>query len=80
MGGGGLQVEFIHDDQAPPYRGSGISLGFYVVDMEKTVAFLKENQVEIISGPVTMKGGAKLLAARDCNGLDLGFVQQPAPK
>jgi lactoylglutathione lyase len=77
MDGSGLQVEFICDDKMPPFSGSGISLGFYVNDMEKTAAFLKEQQVAILSGPVTMKNGVKLLQARDCNGLELGFVQQP---
>ena len=52
MGGSGVQVEFIHDDQVPPYKGTGISLGFYVADMEQTLALLKENQVEIVSGPL----------------------------
>ncbi len=77
MGGGGQQVEFICDDQALPYNGSGVSLGFYVHDIEQTAAHLKENQVEIVSGPIAMKSGVKLLGARDPNGLELGFVQQP---
>jgi len=76
MGGAGLQVEFIHDERGEPFQGSGVSLGFYVADIEKTAALLRENQVEIVSGPVAMKGGVKLLGARDCNGLELGFVQQ----
>ncbi len=76
MGGAGLQVEFIHDEQAEPCKGSGVSLGFYVADIDKTAALLKENQVEIVSGPITMKNGVKLLNARDCNGVELGFVQQ----
>ena len=77
MGGSGTQVELIHDDQAPPCKGSGISLGFYVADMDRTLAMLRENQVEIVSGPQVMKGGVKLLAARDTDGVELGFVQQP---
>jgi lactoylglutathione lyase len=76
MGGSGVQLEFIHDDQAPPYKGSGISLGFYVADIEQALALLKENEVEIVSGPHVMKNGVKLLNARDINGVDLGFVQQ----
>ena len=75
--GGGAQVELIHDPQAQPYRGTGISLGFHVTDMEQTLALLRENHVEIVSGPVTMKSGVRLLSARDVNGVDLGFVQQP---
>jgi lactoylglutathione lyase len=77
MDGSGMQVEFIRDDQTPPFSGSGISLGFYVHDMEKTVAHLREHQVEILSGPTTMKNGVRLLQARDGNGVELGFVQQP---
>jgi lactoylglutathione lyase len=77
MGGSGVQVEFIHDGLVPPYKGAGISLGFYVADIEQALALLKENQVEIVSGPHVMKSGVKLLNARDCNGVELGFVQQP---
>ncbi|MCJ7524727.1 MAG: VOC family protein [Candidatus Aminicenantes bacterium] len=76
MDGSGMQVEFISDDKTPPFSGSGISLGFYVPDVEKTAAHLKEQQVEILSGPSTMKNGVKILQARDCNGVGLGFVQQ----
>ncbi|MFH2108212.1 MAG: VOC family protein [Chrysiogenia bacterium] len=75
MDGSGLQVEFIHDGKTP-FSGSGVSLGFYVDNMEKTAAHLREQQVEILSGPSTMKNGVKLLQARDCNGMGLGFVQQ----
>ena len=77
MGGSGTQLEFIHDDMMPAFRGSGISLGFNVADMEQTLALLREHQVEIVSGPHVMKNGVKLLGARDINGVDLGFVQQP---
>lgn len=77
MGGSGVQLEFIHDDQVPPCKGAGISLGFYVADMDRTLAMLRENHVEIVSGPHVMKSGVKLLSARDINGVELGFVQQP---
>ena len=77
MGGSGTQLEFIHDETVPAYNGKGISLGFYVADMEQTLAMLRENEVEIVSGPQVMKNGVKLLAARDINGVDLGFVEQP---
>jgi lactoylglutathione lyase len=76
MGGSGVQLELIHEDSVPAYKGAGISLGFYIADMEQTLAMLKENEVEIVSGPHLMKNGVKLLNARDINGVDLGFVQQ----
>jgi lactoylglutathione lyase len=77
LSGGGAELELIRDDKAAPFAGSGISLGFHVADMERTLAHLKENGVEILRGPLAMKGGVKLLSARDPNGLELGFVQQP---
>ena len=77
LGGSGTQLELIQDAQSPPGKAAGISLGFYVTDMEQTLAMLRANQVEIVSGPTTMKSGVKLLGARDINGLELGFVQQP---
>lgn len=76
--GGGAQVELIHDPQAQPFQGRGISLGFNVADIEQTLALLKDNQVEIVYGPVAMPSGVKLLHARDLNGVELGFVQQQA--
>jgi lactoylglutathione lyase len=74
--GDGAQVELIHDPQAKPFQGRGISLGFNVANIDGTLALLKENRVEIVHGPVSMPNGVKLLHARDLNGVDLGFVQQ----
>lgn len=76
MDGGGIEVEFILDGN-PVDPPSGVSLGFYVDDMDKTLAHLGREGVEILSGPDTMPNGVRLLRARDCHGLDLGFVQQP---
>ncbi len=73
--GEGAQVELIHDPQAQPFQGRGISLGFNVADIERTMSALQENQVEVLYGPVATPGGVKLLHARDLNGVELGFVQ-----
>jgi len=75
--GSGGTVEFIKGDGEKVFDGSGVSIGFYVDDIEKTAAFLKSQNVAIVSGPVTVPNGTKLLGARDVNGLDLGFVQMP---
>lgn len=72
---GGL-IEFIRNDRQPAYSGEGISIGFYVEDIEKTAAHLRNQKVEIINGPVTMGNGVKLMQIRDNNGLELGFVQE----
>ena len=76
MEGGGIELEFIHDG-TPVEIPAGVSLGFYVDDLDATAAHLGREGVEILSGPDTMPNGVRLLRARDCHGLDLGFVQQP---
>ncbi|MDY0296551.1 MAG: VOC family protein [Acidobacteriota bacterium] len=76
MDGGGIEVEFIQSE-GPVELPAGISLGFFVSDMDATLAHLGREGVEILSGPDTMPNGVRLLQARDCHGLDLGFVQQP---
>jgi lactoylglutathione lyase len=77
--GHGQQIEFIKDLKELPYSGSGLSLGFYVENITKTLAHLEGHGVEILFGPLTMESGVKLLHARDSNGLELGFVE-PAPR
>lgn len=74
----GQQIEFIKDSKELPYSGSGLSLGFYVKDIKKTAAHLENQKVEILYGPFTLPSGVKMLHARDNNGLELGFVEQPA--
>ena len=76
MDGGNIEVEFIHTE-GPVEIPAGVSLGFFVDDMDETVTRLGLEGVEIVSGPDTMPNGVRLLRARDCHGLDLGFVQQP---
>ena len=71
----GNQIEFIKDTKELPYSGSGLSLGFYVDDIKQTADLLEDNRVEILFGPITTPSGVKLLHARDCNGLELGFVE-----
>jgi lactoylglutathione lyase len=73
----GHQIEFIKDSKELPYSGSGLSLGFYVKDIKKTAAHLENCGAEILFGPLPLPSGVKLLHARDNNGLELGFVEQP---
>jgi len=76
MDGGGIEVEFVFDGNPVP-PPAGVSLGFFVDDMDKILAHLGRESVEILAGPDTMPNGVRLLRARDCHGLELGFVQQP---
>jgi len=70
-------LEFICSDNYPAYNGGGISLGFTVDDIEETMSFLKENNIEILDGPIKVPNGVELCHAKDINGLTLGFVSFP---
>jgi lactoylglutathione lyase len=73
----GGTVEFIGNEKEKVFSAEGLSLGFYIEDMDKTVAHLKAHNVPILYGPTTTPDGTKLLSARDINGMELGFVQMP---
>jgi lactoylglutathione lyase len=72
----GNQIEFIKNEKVKSYSGEGISIGFYVEDINKIEEHLKANNVKITNGPVTLGSGVKLLSAKDNNGVELGFVQE----
>jgi lactoylglutathione lyase len=73
---GGCEIEFIAGGDGDTFSGKGISLGFHVDDMEKTQAMLLAQSVEIVSGPLTLPNGSRMLRARDPNGLELSFLQE----
>ena len=74
--GQGGQVELIQDGRAAAFEGEGVSLGFRVEDVGATEAHLKKHGVADLKGPFELGGGARMLTARDPNGLPLGFVQE----
>ena len=74
--GGGHKLEFI-TGTGHKVGGDGFSVGFDVEDMDATVAHLEKHGVEIVYGPQTMPSGVTLLHAKDLNGLELTFVQNP---
>jgi lactoylglutathione lyase len=75
--GGGHQIEFI-TGTGHKVGGDGFSIGFDVDDMAATVAHLRAHGVQIVYGPQTMPSGVTLLSAKELNGLELGFVQNPS--
>jgi lactoylglutathione lyase len=77
--GAGGQVELITGGDGPTFVGKGISFGFNVADIDATAAMLRAKGVAILTGPVAMPNGVKLLRACDPNGLELGFVQEDGP-
>jgi len=70
-------LEFISGEGIEAYQGKGLSLTFDVKDINNTYNHLKKHNVQITFGPTEMPNGVKLLNAKDINGLELGFIQEP---
>ena len=71
----GNKLEFIQNEKEKPFSGEGISIGFYVKDINAVEKQFKDKGIKIESGPMTLKSGVKLMNIKDNNGLVLGFVQ-----
>ena len=52
-----------------------VSLGFAVEDLDKVIEMLKDNNINIISGPINTPGGERLLFIEDPNGVEIEFVE-----
>ena len=70
-------LEFISGEGIEAYQGKGLSLTFDVKDINHAHKHLKNHNVEITFGPMEMPNGVKLLNAKDINGLELGFIEEP---
>lgn len=57
------------------HKGSSLSIGFEVDDIDEIKQHLEKHNVKITSGPVRLPSAASLLHAEDPNGVKLGFVQ-----
>lgn len=55
-------------------KDSKIKMGFSVDDLEETVEFLNERNVEIIEGPIQIKGG-RFINIKDPDGVLIGFYE-----
>lgn len=74
--GHGNLIEFI-SGTGHIFKGDGISIGFDVPDIEAAAEHLRKHNVAIVFGPTAMPSGVKLLHAKDINGLEIGFVENP---
>jgi lactoylglutathione lyase len=72
----GGKIEFIYNEKEKAYSGQGISIGFYVDDINIIADHLKKNNAVITYGPAAAGNGIKLLYAKDNNGVELGFIQE----
>ncbi len=78
--GHGMKLELIDHVHVEENQHNNISLGFEVDDIEETKVYLEKKGVKIVSGPINIPDGTRLLHAKDPNGVNLGFVQLPSKK
>lgn len=76
LGKGQTKVELIYDktNTTSPI-GQDISLGFQVESLEKKMAFMKENNIPIDSGPFKPNPNTSFFYVSDPNGLKIQFVE-----
>lgn len=73
---GQTAVELIDDqDQNQVDLGRDISLGFEVDSVDQKIEFLEEEEIEIVSGPVSPNPNIEFFYVLDPNGLRIQFVE-----
>jgi lactoylglutathione lyase len=76
LGGGETKVELISNgDNRKSDIGNDISLGFEVGSLDDKLKFLKDNGIDIESGPFQPNPHVKFFFVRDPNGVRIQFVQ-----
>jgi lactoylglutathione lyase len=76
LSSGGTQVELIRDSKGRSYgAGDGISLGFEVDSLEKTIESLKGKNIPLHSGPFQPNPSVKFAYVLDPDGVKIQFIQ-----
>lgn len=57
------------------HKESGVSIGFSVDDIDKTIDMLKSNDIKIINGPIEVPSGEKFIFIKDPNGVEVELIQ-----
>lgn len=76
LGKGETKVELLYDkSETNSPIGEDISLGFQVESVDQKMAFVKENNIPIHSGPFEPNPYIKYFYVTDPNGLKIQFVE-----
>lgn len=75
LGEGETKVELVCGPKYSAPCGVGISLGFEVKSVEDMVDFIKEKELEIVSGPVQPNPHIKFFHVKDPDGYSVQFVE-----
>ena len=71
----GGTIELIAGEEITADSNAGISIGFKVEDMEATIAELKDQGIELLSGPIETPNGVKLAFIADPDGVEIEFIE-----
>lgn len=69
------EVELIYNPHIPSYGGRGISLGFVVDSLSKSIMKMTAMGIDIIKGPIEVPSGLKFFYVHDPDGLEIQLVE-----
>ncbi len=75
LGDGETQIELIASKHKEFIVGNAITLGFSVDSLDETLIFVKENGIEIESGPMQPNDHIRFFYILDPNGIHIQFSQ-----
>ena len=76
LGEGDTLVELIYNSNIKePNIGDDISIGFRVENLDDTMDFIKENEIELHSGPFQPNEETRFFFVLDPNGVKVQFIQ-----
>lgn len=77
LGEGESLVELIYNKNKKNANiGQDISIGFGVKNLDETLDFIKENKIELHSGPFQPNEETRFFFVEDPNGLKIQFIEQ----
>lgn len=72
----GAEIELIYDEGKPaPISDEKISIGFAVDNLELMLQQVKNNNVEILKGPLTLGKDTYCFFIKDPNGIEIQIVE-----
>ncbi|MFW6019617.1 MAG: VOC family protein [Bacteroidales bacterium] len=74
----GNKIELIDDETVTDLfenKGSLVSLGIEVNELDDIIKMLEEKNIEIIKGPVKVPSGARFVFIEDPNGVEIEFIE-----
>lgn len=77
LGEGETKVELICNENFKSLdTGNRVTLGFKVESLDETIEFIKEKEINIVTGPVQPNPSIKYFIIQDPNGVKIQFAEQ----